>query len=458
MYTIKTIFFFLLPLFISIIATSQDRISIYLLNTDRSKKVLETTVSESTSYPYPYIYSKDIRLVYNQPQKVELASTEIQVSNGQSLTVWNGDTIKLCFDKNLSKAAPCASNDSSIWLSKALREKGLNYFRKQDTASSVTILAGAIDDFYKRKKIFVHQYLQSKDPAFEKKFFEDYEYERLNDYLSSEVNGIMTAGLLNEYATLQVLNKIKSLFFKTASNGYRMAIYSFATYLTIKDYPDYLNQDEQNLYFIKTVKKYFNRSAVDFLLMQKMFYILHNASNTTITSAEMVMNELRHSELEPAHKRKAQQFYDEYKKSLKKLPDILQAKLKTTDGKTVTLGSVIKTNRPLFIDFWATWCGPCIQEFPYLLKAQAANPPVTFISLSIDEDEERWKKFVKQRKLDPRRTFLLADYKDNLLKEIYAITNVPRFILFNAAGKCLSANFNRPSESDFNNILRRTLK
>lgn len=55
----------------------------------------------------------------------------------------------------------------------------------------------------------------------------------------------------------------------------------------------------------------------------------------------------------------------------------------------------------IFIDIWATWCGPCMKEIPYLEKLKDQyknNPDVVFISLSIDDDKGRWKKEVMSMK------------------------------------------------------------
>ena len=58
--------------------------------------------------------------------------------------------------------------------------------------------------------------------------------------------------------------------------------------------------------------------------------------------------------------------------------------LKGTDGKEVSLASL--KGRPVLVNFWATWCGPCKFEIPWLVKLQSQYAPQGFEILGIDTD------------------------------------------------------------------------
>lgn len=116
-------------------------------------------------------------------------------------------------------------------------------------------------------------------------------------------------------------------------------------------------------------------------------------------------------------------------------------------GGTTSLESL--KGKVVYIDVWATWCMPCIQELPHLkeLERKYHGKPVEFVSISIDEekDRERWKEFIIQRELVG--TQLIADkaWKSEFI-EAYVIKAIPRFILIDKEGKIVRAEAPRPSD------------
>ena len=61
--------------------------------------------------------------------------------------------------------------------------------------------------------------------------------------------------------------------------------------------------------------------------------------------------------------------------------------LKTTDGATIELAQVVKQNKLTVVNFWATWCAPCLKEMPDLDAFDAARDDVDMIGLAYEEIE-----------------------------------------------------------------------
>ena len=102
----------------------------------------------------------------------------------------------------------------------------------------------------------------------------------------------------------------------------------------------------------------------------------------------------------------------------------------------------------VYIDVWATWCGPCIAEIPSLkaLEHDYEGKNIEFVSISIDNKEayENWRNMVADKALGGSQ--LMADNSfESKFVEDYAISAIPRFILLDPEGNIVSADAPRPS-------------
>ena len=101
----------------------------------------------------------------------------------------------------------------------------------------------------------------------------------------------------------------------------------------------------------------------------------------------------------------------------------------------------------VYLDVWATWCGPCKAEIPYLktLEQDYHQKNIIFLSVSVDTEKDKWLKMVEEEGLGGVQ--LWADGWSQITKD-YAIFGIPRFILFSEDGKVISNDAPRPSNQE----------
>jgi cytochrome c biogenesis protein CcmG, thiol:disulfide interchange protein DsbE len=123
--------------------------------------------------------------------------------------------------------------------------------------------------------------------------------------------------------------------------------------------------------------------------------------------------------------------------------DQLKAKnftVKTLDGESVDLNRLLGEGKPVLIDFWATWCGPCRMVIPHLnaLYQKYGKDGLIVIGMNLEnpaEDQQAVKSFVKRYRMDYQVVF--AQHAIYQFFSGMAVARIPNTLVFGPDGKLI---------------------
>jgi thiol-disulfide isomerase/thioredoxin len=124
----------------------------------------------------------------------------------------------------------------------------------------------------------------------------------------------------------------------------------------------------------------------------------------------------------------------------------------------------------LVLDFWASWCGPCIQQTPYFeaLAEKFKDEEVEFLKISIDDDRDFWAGYISKRNWTKNSYWLGTDEANPIYPFVYleydqkefsgVVTAVPRYVILSKDGEILNNQAYHPSHPRLEKEIRKHLK
>lgn len=117
-------------------------------------------------------------------------------------------------------------------------------------------------------------------------------------------------------------------------------------------------------------------------------------------------------------------------------PDFNQ---KDLEGKPLSIAHYKGKGKVVLLDFWATWCGPCVAELPNVLETYKKHHGQGFevIGISLDQDREKLTSFIRQKGMEWPQFFDGKGWENELAQK-YGIRSIPATFLLDGDGKIIA--------------------
>ena len=131
--------------------------------------------------------------------------------------------------------------------------------------------------------------------------------------------------------------------------------------------------------------------------------------------------------------------------------------LVSTDGRKVSLSDF--KGRPVLVNFWATWCGPCKLEMPWLEEFSAKYKGQGLVVLGMDEDQDTGAEEVAKaaRRIGVSYPILMPDKKDETAKAYGGIDYTPETFYVDRGGKVIAVSLGAPSKDRMEALIQQTI-
>lgn len=262
-------------------------------------------------------------------------------------------------------------------------------------------------------------------------------------YVDDEITmALMRWGIFNREYNADFENWAKEIDFDLPENK-NLTIMYLNHYMSVFEKKEGEHREERYYRALKSLLK--QQENINDFAKSSIGYYLMNAPG--LKQMEEAFDAYKNATTDSSDLAEITELFNHYKKFVPGAP-ANNFEIEGTDGKIYHLNDF--KGKAIYIDMWATWCGPCCLEIPYVAKLVEKfknDNRIEFISISLDKDKKKWEEKLKEDNIQ-WRNFICADAFDSGICKDYDINAIPRFLFFDKNGCIISLNAPRPSSEN----------
>lgn len=215
--------------------------------------------------------------------------------------------------------------------------------------------------------------------------------------------------------------------------------------------------DEADDFDLPKYLKWINSELNSTNLKNSLFYneVKYSITYANETERDEIYSTFSELNTDTIYKKNIDEVYKSFEK-LRKGKPAPKWSYANIDDKEYSLDSF--KGKFVYIDVWATWCGPCIAEIPELKKLTEdyKNKDIVFVSVSIDDNKNAWEKMIKKENFDWIQIHAEKAWKSEIVIE-NGIRGIPRFMMVDKQGNIVDVNAPEPSSEKIRLLIDKLL-